>query len=102
MKILFSDIALQELANIKSYIKRDSEYYSRVFVDKILATIKKLGDFPCLGRVVPETNREDIRELIYRDYRIVYKCKSTEIIILTVIHGSRELRTTDKEKWIIT
>jgi len=101
MKVLFSIISLQELESIKAYIKRDSEQFARIFIEKILSTIKRLEDFPFIGRIVPEINRQEIRELIYRDYRIIYKCKDNNVIILTVIHGSRLLIPEEKGEWII-
>jgi plasmid stabilization system protein ParE len=50
-----------------------------------------LGQFPEIGRVVPEYNKPEIRELIYRNYRIVYRTKPDFIEIITVFQGSRIL-----------
>ena len=46
---------------------------------------------PLSGRVVPEFNIEKIRELIYKDYRIVYEVKNNAVCILTIQHGNRLL-----------
>jgi len=44
-----------------------------------------------MGRIVPEYGNDDIREILYRDYRIIYEIINGEIYIITVIHGSRRL-----------
>ena len=41
------------------------------------------------GRVVPELSREEIRELIYGDYRVVYRVAERRVDVLTVRHGRR-------------
>jgi len=48
-------------------------------------------EFPQSGRVVPELDREDVREVIRGTYRIVYRYRSAaaEAQILTVFHGAR-------------
>ncbi len=46
-----------------------------------------------MGRIVPEIGDEDIRELIYRDYRLIYivDLKTEQVDVLTVIHSSQHL-----------
>ncbi len=46
---------------------------------------------PISGRKVPEYEAEDIRELIEKPYRIIYRIKSDQIDVLAVIHGARLL-----------
>ena len=43
------------------------------------------------GRIVPEIHREDIRELIYGNYRIIYRLETKKVAILTVRHGKQIL-----------
>ena len=54
--------------------------------------MERLTDFPRSGRVVPEFERSDIRELIVQSYRIVYRVRGEDVEILTVHHGARLLR----------
>jgi plasmid stabilization system protein ParE len=49
--------------------------------------------FPHLGRVVPETNTETIRELFVHEYRLMYEIAATEIHVLAIIHGRRRFTT---------
>ena len=43
------------------------------------------------GRRVPEFDRDDLREMIKRGYRIVYLVSDEQIEILTVSEGHRQL-----------
>ncbi len=45
------------------------------------------------GRVVPELDRDDIREVIVRGYRIVYLVGDASVEILSVFEGHRLLRS---------
>lgn len=45
-----------------------------------------------VGRVVPEINKEDIRELIYKSYRIVYRIvDESKIDVIAVHYSARNL-----------
>lgn len=79
------------MAEIKEYIKRDSNFYANKTIAEIYAKIEKLKYFPCLGRYVPEFNSKILRELIYKSYRIIYIFNSNNIYILRVIHHSRNI-----------
>ena len=72
-----------------STIARDSEFYARAVVDKILDTARKLKDFPSAGRIVPELEDEAIRERFVYSYRLIYRLESNRITILAIIHGKR-------------
>ena len=60
-------------------------------VEQMVLSVEKLLRFPKMGRVVPETQDESIRELLHQNYRIIYRIAGERIEILTIIHGSREL-----------
>lgn len=89
--IRWSSRARDDLAEIFAYISRDSENYARAMVRRLLIAPRKLADFPNLGRHVPEIADDDIRELIVRKYRLVYRIEPTEVVIIGVIHGARRL-----------
>ena len=76
---------------IRDYISTDAEFYAQIFVEKIIQLTEKLLDFPRQGRVVPEFQNENIREIIYRNYRIIYEITEEAIIILSVLHGRKLL-----------
>ncbi len=91
MKISWRERALDDIEAIRDYIAKDNSFYAKVFVEKIVEQIEKLEGFPMVGRFVPEYSNESIRELLYRDYRVIYEIFDGEIYIITVIHGSRRI-----------
>lgn len=78
VKINWSRFALDDLKSIHSYISKDSILYASRFVDKIIAAVEHLENFPFSGRIVPEKNDETIREVILGNYRIFYKVVSAK------------------------
>lgn len=44
-----------------------------------------------LGRAVPEWEDEQVREHIVYHYRLIYRVRANQIIILAVVHGARQL-----------
>lgn len=79
------------MAEIKNYIERDSVYYANKTIADILRRSENLKLFPSMGRYVPEFNSKEMRELIYKSYRILYTFNSKNIYILRVIHHSRKI-----------
>ena len=77
-KIIWSELALDDLKNIYDYISKDSIIYANRVIEKIILRIDQLENFPKSGRVVPELNNNSIRELIQNNYRIIYKVTAQE------------------------
>ena len=80
-----------DLAAIFAYIAPDSEHYASLTVRELIAATGRLRQFPEIGRMVPELNRRDVRELIWRSYRVVYQyvAGKDEVRILTVFRAER-------------
>ncbi|MEN8166022.1 MAG: type II toxin-antitoxin system RelE/ParE family toxin [Pseudomonadota bacterium] len=72
-------------------MERDSEFYARAVVSKILAASHKIPEQPFIGRVVPELGDEDIRERFVYSYRLVYRIQDRTIAVVAIIHGKRLL-----------
>ncbi|MBI3583675.1 MAG: type II toxin-antitoxin system RelE/ParE family toxin [Nitrospinae bacterium] len=99
MKIEWIEPSLIDLENIRDYIGHDSEYYANRFIGKIIEAAESLEKFPERGRHVPEAEAENIRELLFYNYRIMYRVEKDRILILTVIHGSRDLSQKKFKPW---
>ena len=84
--------AVLDLQNISEYISRDSKNYAKLQVLRIRDRSKILSTQIHSGKVVPELNRENIRELVEGNYRIIYKIVTDKRIdILTIHHSARDL-----------
>jgi toxin ParE1/3/4 len=90
--------SLQRINEIESYISNDTHERSAKFIDSIIEHTE--AALPCnslIGRVVTEILHPDIRELIFKRYRIVYRINENYIKILTVFEGHRLLQNNDIE-----
>ncbi|MCJ7552990.1 MAG: type II toxin-antitoxin system RelE/ParE family toxin [Ignavibacteriaceae bacterium] len=92
MKIFWTKEALLRLEETEKYISKDNPIAAIEFVDKLITVAETLVDNPEKGRIVPELSLENIRELLYRNYRIVYLVKKNSIDILTVFEGHQLLK----------
>jgi len=95
MKVLWMPLALSQVEEIVDYIARDKPGAAIRWADGAFDLAATLREAPRQGRVVPETRREEIRELLYGNYRIIYKLTEEAILILTVRHGRRLLSPSD-------
>ncbi len=91
MKVKWTENAIENLTGIYEYIAINSKTYAKRTVDRITRRSEQIADHPCSGRKVPEYNAEDIREIIEKPYRLIYRIKQDQIDVLAVIHGARML-----------
>ena len=89
MKVRWARNAIGHLANIYEQISLNSLTYANRTVDKITRRSEQIANQPYSGRKVPEYDTEDIRELIEKPYRIIYRIKPDQIDVVAVIHGAQ-------------
>lgn len=92
MKIFWTKEALLRLKDIEEYISRDNPIVAIEFVEELISLAETLIDNPEKGRIVPELSLDNIRELLHKNYRIVYLVKKSTIEILTVFEGHQLLK----------
>jgi len=98
VKVVWTQRALYDLEDIADYISKDSVKYASLTLEKILDTASLIEVNPLLGRIVPETNDKNIREIIKGNYRvIIFSAADHAANILTVFHTAR-LLTVDELK----
>jgi len=72
----------------------DSVRYASITVNIIYNRAQDIINNPYVGRIVPEINIKDIREVISGNYRIVYKIiNEFQVDILRVYHSARLLKS---------
>ena len=89
-ELIWSPQSLRDLEAIRAYIAVDSQLYAELTVRRVVAAVERLKAFPESGRIVPERNSPDIREIIVGRYRVVYRHKVAAVEIATVFRGSRQ------------
>ena len=90
--------ARDDLKALYEYIALDSKFYAKKIVREIISLSSTVSDMPERGRIVPEINEPEIRELFIYSYRLIYQLSPDLISILAVIHGSRNITVTDIQK----
>jgi plasmid stabilization system protein ParE len=74
--------------------------YSAALATRIVSAVERLEAFPMLGRMVPEYDHANLREIIVGNYRVVYNLDGPDIGIVAVSHGSRNIvRRLGTEPW---
>jgi len=91
MKIIWSPLAMDKASEIAGYIAQDKPSAAKRWINKVFEKVEKLKFSPQIGRVVPEISDDKFRELIYGNYRIIYRMEIKRISILTIRHGKQIL-----------
>lgn len=91
-KVTWTFQALEDLSEIAEHLALNSEKYASYIVELILDKGQLLETFPKLGRIVPEINLTSVRELIVKNYRVIYSSpNSDQVNILSIRHSSKPL-----------
>lgn len=88
-KIIWSPTALIDVDSIAEFIARDSVDNAALFVLRLIEATERLKEFPLSGRIIPEIKDPLCREIIYKNYRIMYYIHEKKVWITGVIHGAR-------------
>jgi plasmid stabilization system protein ParE len=90
-QLIWAPSARLDLKELALYIAESRPIVAARFVKQVFRIVEHLADFPESGRVVPEFDDPNIREVIRRPCRIVYRIKSQErtVEIARVWHAAR-------------
>ena len=91
-KVVWSYEATDDLDVLAEYIAKDSAFYAAAFTQQILDTSHSLNEFSDRGRIVPELGDPNVRELLIRGYRLVYRIEKSRVVTLALVHGARDLK----------
>jgi addiction module RelE/StbE family toxin len=100
-QIRWTEKASSNLQAIYEYIAKDSKAYAIRFIKSLISATAKLETMPRCGRIVPELESYGLREVIYQNYRIVYRIieNTNDVEILAIVHGAREIKTVFRQEW---
>ena len=87
--IKWSKRAELRLRQCRDYIAAESSDWPTAWrwEDKVLKKVEHLIDFPESGAVVRELFRNDIRQILVGDYRIIYRVKNRTPEIISIRHS---------------
>lgn len=102
-QIIWAELAKEHLKELDAYIAEGSPFYSIVFIDKLVGAVEKVGAFPKCGRIIPEFELEDLREIIFHEYRIVYSVGEDSVTVIAIVHGAMDIiKKRAREPWDLT
>ncbi len=88
MEVNWSPSARRDLQQIHAYIAFTSDDYARLLVDRIMDAVEQLRTFPESGGMLPEKERDDLRQIFVANYRIIYRIHPDVIEVALVLHGA--------------
>jgi plasmid stabilization system protein ParE len=90
-QVIISPSAQSDLADIVRYIAHHNSDAAARLGFELITRAESLASFPEIGRVVPEFRRPNLREIICRSYRIIYRVRREEqrIQVVRFWHGAR-------------
>jgi toxin ParE1/3/4 len=90
-QVIISPSAQSDLADIVRYISRRNPDAAARLGYELITRTEGAAQFPEIGRIVPEFNQPDLREVICRSYRIIYRLRREQkrIDIIRFWHGAR-------------
>jgi plasmid stabilization system protein ParE len=89
-QVIWSPSALEDIEQVAQFIARDSADQAALFVGRLIEATDRLASAPRSGRVIPELDHPECREIIYGAYRIMYRVHGEDVWITGVVHGVRD------------
>ena len=96
-KLRWSLAAADDLEEACQYIARDSAQYARLFAQQVIDKLKAMARERLPGSMVPEYGREDIRERLVHNYRLIVRVRQEQRVVevVRIFHGARLLPPLD-------
>jgi len=91
MRIIWSPLSVESASEITDYIAQDKPSAAEKWINNVFSKVEQLKSSPEIGRIVPEINNTKFREIVYGNYRIIYRIEKKQISILTIRHGKQIL-----------
>jgi plasmid stabilization system protein ParE len=92
VKVTWTEVSVEDLHDIFDYISKNSFHYARITVDRIYKRAEQISKNPSIGRIVPEIDNDQVRGLIFRNYRLIYYIVNNERgDIMRMYHSARSL-----------
>lgn len=83
------------LRNIYRHIARDSASTAQQIVNDLTERTRPLAEFPFTGKVVPEVNDDNLREVHAHAWRILYQVRQRNVYVIAVLHKRQQLAFED-------
>lgn len=93
MTVIWSAEAQAQIAAIHDNVAEHDPRAAKALIKRLVARVVQLEIVPSSGRRVPEYPDENLRELLFRPYRIIYRQRDERVEVVTVMHYRQLLPT---------
>ena len=90
MRVFWTDAALSQLEATRDHFAQTSPEYAQRLVERLINRSEQIASFPRSGRMVPEYEIDEVRQVVEGSHRIIYLIKENQIEILALIHTARK------------
>jgi toxin ParE1/3/4 len=87
VKLAWSPLAFRRAQEVSEHIRQENPAAAEAWLQALFRVVDRLVPFPDSGRIVPELNKPEIREVLDGAYRVLYRRKPSRIEIVTIRHG---------------
>jgi toxin ParE1/3/4 len=99
MKVVWSDDAVMALVHLETKLaQRYTAEKAAQVIDELVRRVERLQDHPQLGRVVPEYGRWQLRELVDKWNRVLYRLRPDVIEVVTIVPARMPLDEHDPDE----
>lgn len=87
-QVVWSNPAIEDLHQLREFYTQFSEGYANRLIDKLIARVDILMNFPQSGRMAPQFSDGLTRELVSGDYSIIYRIQNADTVIISRIQNN--------------
>ncbi len=88
--VIWAESARAALDEVVTYIAQDSRDQAVKVLIQALDVAASLQTLADRGRIVPEVNEPNLRELFVFRYRLMYRVSANQVRIVGFVHGARD------------
>jgi plasmid stabilization system protein ParE len=96
-RIIWSPEASRRLIEISAYLSLTVPERAASIVERLIASVDRLGHFPRMGRSVAGTGETGARELIVDPFRVIYTTDGDLVEVGTILHSAMDVATRLRE-----
>lgn len=91
MEVVWTKKAVHSINNIVDYIAQDNYQAAAAWAHSVFKRTDQLTAQPRSGRIVPEYNDPDLREIFEGNYRIIYRIREAKnTVFIQVVLNTRQ------------
>ena len=87
-QIIWSNPAIEDLHQLREFYSQFSEGYANRLIDKLIARVDILINFPQSGRMASQFKDGFTRELVSGDYSIIYRIQDADTVTISRIQNN--------------